>query len=71
LRNFEASLYILKEDEGGRKKPFPTGYRPQIYLKTADVAVEITLPDNIKIAMGGDNLSCKMKLSFPLPIEQG
>jgi elongation factor Tu len=42
-RNLEANLYILKEDEGGRKKPFPDGYRPQLFLRTADVACDIHL----------------------------
>jgi len=62
-----ASLYVLKEDEGGRKKPFANGYRPQAYIRTADVAVEIILAETVKIAMPGDNLEIKMKLSFPLP----
>lgn len=70
-RNIEASLYILKEDEGGRSKPFPNGYRPQIYLRTADVAAEITLPDNVKMGMPGDNVNVHIKLSYPLPCDQG
>jgi len=68
-RNIEASIYILKEEEGGRSKPFPNGYRPQIYLRTADVAAEITLPDNVKMGMPGDNVKCQIKLSYPLPCD--
>ena len=71
FRNIEASLYILTENEGGRKKPFPSGYRPQIYLRTADVAVEIILPDNVKMGMPGDNVNVKIKLSNPLPLDKG
>ena len=46
-RNFESQLYILKPDEGGRHKPFMTGYRPQCFIRTADVAVDVTLPENM------------------------
>jgi len=46
-RNFEAEVYVLKADEGGRSKPFFTGYRPQCFIRTADTAVDVTLPDDV------------------------
>lgn len=71
IRSLDANVYILKEEEGGRKKPFSSGYRPQAYFRTADVASEITLPANVKIAMPGDNFQVKLRLAFPLPIMSG
>ena len=70
-RNFTAEVYVLKEDEGGRSKPFFTGYRPQCFIRTADTAVDITLPDDVEMAMPGDNLAVNMKLNYPLPILVG
>jgi elongation factor Tu len=46
-RNFESEIYVLKPDEGGRSKPFFTGYRPQCFIRTADTAVDITLPKDM------------------------
>ncbi len=70
-RNFDAQLYILKPEEGGRSKPFVTGYRPQCFIRTADVASDIKLPENMAMAMPGDNFTCSLKLTFPLPLQQG
>lgn len=70
-RNFEGEIYVLKADEGGRSKPFFTGYRPQAFIRTADCAVDVTLPENVEMAMPGDNLTVKMKLNYPLPILVG
>lgn len=70
-KNMEVNLYILKEDEGGRKKPFPDGYRPQLFLRTADVACDINLLNENKVGMPGDNVKAKLKLNFPLPVEPG
>ena len=67
----EANLYILKTEEGGRVNPFSSGYRPQLYYKTADTAAEICLPEGVKIAKPGDNLTIKAKLNFPLTIVKG
>mmetsp|Transcript_17979 Transcript_17979/g.15701 ORF Transcript_17979/g.15701 Transcript_17979/m.15701 type:complete len:322 (+) Transcript_17979:409-1374(+) len=67
----KASIYCLTEEEGGRKKPFVDGYRPQCFIRTADVAAEITLPEGVKMGLPGDNLDIKLKLSFPLPVENG
>lgn len=69
-RNFIGQLYILKPEEGGRNKPFLTGYRPQCFLRTADVAVDITLPDKMQMAMPGDSFECHMKLNYPLPLQE-
>ena len=68
---FEASAYFLSEAEGGRKKGFYSGYRPQIFLRTADVAVDLVLPDNVKIGMPGDNLTIKVRVSVPMCIQEG
>lgn len=67
-KNFSGDIYVLKEEEGGRKLPFKSKFRPQCFVRTADVAVSVTLPDNIKMAMPGDRLSIKCHLDKPLPI---
>ena len=70
-RSCEGEIYVLKPDEGGRSKPFFTGYRPQCFIRTADVAVDVTLPPDAQMGMPGDNLTVGMKLNYPLPILQG
>ena len=70
-RTFKGEVYVLKSDEGGRTKPFFTGYRPQAFIRTADCAVDVTLPDGVEMAMPGDNLTLQMKLNYPLPIVVG
>lgn len=70
-RKFKATLYVLKEEEGGRVKPFTNGYRPQAFLRTADVAAEISLCKGKAMAMPGDNLEVDVLLAYPLPIFQG
>lgn len=70
-RNFQGEIYVLKPDEGGRAKPFFTGYRPQCFIRTADTAVDIALPEGMQMAMPGDNLTASLKLNFPLPIVKG
>ena len=70
-RNFTGEIYVLKADEGGRTKPFFTGYRPQAFIRTADCAVDVSLPDSVEMAMPGDNLSANFKLNYPLPILVG
>lgn len=64
-------MYILKPDEGGRSKPFVNGYRPQCFIRTADVAVDITLPESKQMAMPGDHFTANMKLNYPLPLQNG
>ena len=70
-RNCEGEIYVLKPDEGGRSKPFFSGYRPQCFIRTADCATNISLPDSVQMAMPGDNLTVNMKLHYPLPILKG
>lgn len=70
-RNLMAELYILKEDEGGRHKPFFSGYRPQAFVRTADSAASLTLPEGKEMALPGDNLTCQLKLDKSLVLEIG
>lgn len=70
-RSFKGEIYVLKADEGGRSKPFFTGYRPQAFIRTADCAVDVTLPEGTEMAMPGDNITAQMKLHYPLPILVG
>merc|ERR1711920_144100 len=60
--NFDADIYVLKEDEGGRKKPFFTNYCPQAFIRTGTVTVTVQLPENVEMAMPGDSLSISMSL---------
>eukprot|EP00112_Aurelia_sp_Birch-Aquarium-sp1_P014895 Seg3249.1 transcript_id=Seg3249.1/GoldUCD/mRNA.D3Y31 product="Elongation factor Tu mitochondrial" protein_id=Seg3249.1/GoldUCD/D3Y31 len=68
---FDAQVYILKKEEGGRHKPFVSNYTPQIYVRTADVAAAITLPEGTSFVMPGDDAKFTMALMHPLPIELG
>ena len=68
---FEAEVYILTKEEGGRHKPFFTGYRPQFYIRTTDVTGEITLPDGVEMVMPGDNAKMKAKLIVPVALNEG
>merc|ERR1719181_1111664 len=70
-RSFEGEIYVLKPDEGGRSKPFFSGYRPQCFIRTADTAVDLTLPADMQMCMPGDNVTVEMKLHYPLPVVQG
>ena len=70
-RSFKAEVYVLKSHEGGRTKPFFTGYRPQAFIRTADCAIDVTLPEGTEMAMPGDNLTIQAKLHVPLPILEG
>lgn len=67
---FKAQIYVLKKEEGGRHTPFFTKYRPQFYFRTTDVTGEVTLPENIKMAMPGDNLELTVQLISPVAIEK-
>jgi len=69
--NFDADVYILKEEEGGRKKPFFTHYRPQAYVRTGTVTVEVKLPENVEMAMPGDSLKLNMNAEKPMALEEG
>ena len=71
VRNVEANIYCLTEEEGGRKSPFFTKFKPQCFVRTADLAASITLPETVKMAMPGDNLKINMKFEFPYPVKPG
>jgi elongation factor Tu len=66
---FEAELYVLKKEEGGRHTPFFTGYKPQFYMRTTDVTGEVTLAEGTEMVMPGDTVNVKVKLVAPVAIE--
>lgn len=68
---FEAEVYVLTTEEGGRHTPFTTGYKPQFYFRTTDVTGDITLSEGIEAVMPGDNATFKVKLIYPIAIEDG
>ena len=69
---FKANIYVLKKEEGGRHTPFMKGYRPQFYIRTADVTGEIyDLPEGVEMVMPGDNIEMTIKLIKPVAIEKG
>ncbi len=68
---FEAEVYILSKEEGGRHKPFVKGYKPQFYFRTTDVTGEIELPAGKEMVMPGDTLTLKVTLQAPIAMEQG
>lgn len=67
---FEAEVYILSKEEGGRHKPFFTGYKPQFYIGTTDVTGEITLPEGTEMVMPGDTVNLKIKMIVPVALEE-
>ena len=69
--NFEANVYVLTKDEGGRHKPFFTNYRPQFYFRTTDVTGTITLPEGTEMVMPGDNLVMTVELQKPIAMDEG
>lgn len=68
---FDAEVYILTKDEGGRHSPFFSGYRPQFFVRTTDVTGEIKLPDGVEMVMPGDNAQMSVKLIQPVAMETG
>ena len=68
---FEAEVYILSKEEGGRHTPFFSNYRPQFYFRTTDVTGSVTLPEGTEMVMPGDNVQMKVKLIAPIAMEQG
>ncbi|MDR0753911.1 MAG: elongation factor Tu [Prevotellaceae bacterium] len=68
---FEAEIYVLKKEEGGRHTPFHNKYRPQFYLRTLDVTGEVQLPAGVEMVMPGDNVTINVKLIYPVAINQG
>ena len=68
---FEATVYILSKDEGGRQNPFYANYRPQFYFRTTDVTGVISLPEGTEMVMPGDNVEMKVDLIQPIAMEEG
>ena len=68
---FEAQVYVLSKEEGGRHTPFFKGYRPQFYVRTTDVTGEVTLPDGVEMVMPGDDIAVTVELSSPVAMEDG
>jgi elongation factor Tu len=69
--NFEAAVYVLTKEEGGRHKPFFNNYRPQFYFRTTDVTGSITLPEGTEMVMPGDNTNMTVELQKPIAMEEG
>jgi elongation factor Tu len=68
---FEAEVYILSKDEGGRHTPFFKGYRPQFYFRTTDVTGAVELPEGVEMVMPGDNVQMVVSLIAPIAMEEG
>ena len=68
---FQAEIYVLKKDEGGRHTPFHNHYRPQFFLRTLDITGEITLPEGVEVVMPGDNVTINVDLIYPVAINVG
>ncbi len=68
---FEAEIYVLKKEEGGRHTPFFKGYRPQFYIRTTDVTGEVKLPEGVEMVMPGDNIKIEATLIAPIALEEG
>jgi elongation factor Tu len=69
--NFEAQVYVLTKEEGGRHKPFFSNYRPQFYFRTTDVTGTIQLPDGVEMCMPGDNTPMTVELIAPIAMDEG
>ena len=70
-KKFEAQVYVLSKEEGGRHKPFFKGYRPQFYFRTTDVTGEVELPSGTEMVMPGDNVEMGVELISPVAMEEG
>ena len=69
--HFEAEVYILSKEEGGRPTPFFSNYRPQFYFRTTDVTGAVELPEGVEMVMPGDNVQMTVKLIAPIAMEEG
>jgi elongation factor Tu len=69
--DYEAEIYALTKEEGGRHTPFFSGYRPQFYFRTTDVTGVLTLPEGTEMVMPGDNTRCRVKLITPIAMDEG
>ena len=67
---FEAEIYVLSKEEGGRHSPFFKGYKPQFYIRTTDVTGEVTLPEGMEMVMPGDTVKLNVKLISPVALEE-
>ena len=70
-KGFEAEVYILSKEEGGRHTPFFKGYRPQFYFRTTDVTGEVVLPEGVEMVMPGDNIKMTVTLISPIAMTEG
>ncbi|CAH9102847.1 unnamed protein product [Cuscuta europaea] len=70
-KKFEAEIYVLTKDEGGRHTAFFSNYRPQFYLRTADITGKVELPPDVKMVMPGDNVTATFELISPVPLDKG
>ena len=70
-KKFEAQVYVLSKEEGGRHTPFFTNYRPQFYFRTTDVTGVVTLPEGTEMVMPGDNVTMTVELIAPIAVENG
>lgn len=70
-KRFEAEIYVLTKDEGGRHTSFFSNYMPQFYMRTADITGKVELPENVKMVMPGDNVTAVFELISPVPLEAG
>ncbi|HAC18431.1 MAG TPA: elongation factor Tu, partial [Dehalococcoidia bacterium] len=68
--DYEAQVYVLSKDEGGRHTPFFNGYKPQFYIRTTDVTGEIELPEGVEMVMPGDNIVMNVKLITPVALTE-
>ncbi|MFZ1891014.1 MAG: elongation factor Tu, partial [Formosimonas sp.] len=68
---FDAEIYVLSKDEGGRHTPFFNNYRPQFYFRTTDVTGAVELPEGKEMVMPGDNVSISVELINPIAMEEG
>jgi elongation factor Tu len=69
-KKFSAEVYVLKKEEGGRHKPFFTNYKPQFYMRTMDVTGTISLAEEVKMVMPGDNVNIAVELITPVALEE-
>jgi elongation factor Tu len=70
-KKFQAEIYVLKKEEGGRHTPFHNKYRPQFYLRTLDITGEITLPQGTEMVLPGDNVTITVDLIYPVAMSEG
>jgi elongation factor Tu len=70
-KRFQAAIYVLKKDEGGRHTPFHNKYRPQFFIRTLDITGEIELPAGTEMVMPGDNVEITVELIYPVAINEG